>query len=158
MDFVVIGSFSFEVYFLSICCKGLFAYYMVIVIASWCRDYICIFYHFLFHFIGMLAAEAAFGAVHEGVNMETYWDSLKNSWVWEELRRARNYRPVSKSVHHFFSIMSPTYITPRSRKISFFFSLNLLNNLSWYHGTTFVQIFFPLSCRHLSMDLFPAWL
>ncbi|XP_031276928.1 electron transfer flavoprotein-ubiquinone oxidoreductase, mitochondrial isoform X2 [Pistacia vera] len=43
---------------------------------------------------GMLAAEAAFGAVHEGLNMETYWDNLKNSWVWEELRRARNYRPA----------------------------------------------------------------
>ncbi|KAJ0092764.1 hypothetical protein Patl1_26438 [Pistacia atlantica] len=43
---------------------------------------------------GMLAAEAAFGAVHEGLNMETYLDNLKNSWVWEELRRARNYRPL----------------------------------------------------------------
>lgn len=26
--------------------------------------------------------------------MQTYWDSLKSSWIWEELRRARNYRPV----------------------------------------------------------------
>ncbi|KAJ0033988.1 hypothetical protein Pint_25831 [Pistacia integerrima] len=42
----------------------------------------------------MLAAEAAFGAVHEGLNMETCWDNFKNSWVWDELRRARNYRPL----------------------------------------------------------------
>ncbi|MCL7023197.1 hypothetical protein MKW94_003982 [Papaver nudicaule] len=43
---------------------------------------------------GMLAAESAFGALHEGSNMETYWDNLKKSWVWEELRKARNYRPA----------------------------------------------------------------
>ncbi|XP_044497934.1 electron transfer flavoprotein-ubiquinone oxidoreductase, mitochondrial [Mangifera indica] len=43
---------------------------------------------------GMLAAEAAFGAIHEGLTMEAYWDNLKNSWVWQELRRARNYRPA----------------------------------------------------------------
>ncbi|GJT90517.1 electron transfer flavoprotein-ubiquinone oxidoreductase, mitochondrial [Tanacetum coccineum] len=43
---------------------------------------------------GMLAAESAFGVLHEGSNMKTYWDSLKNSWIWEELRRARNYRPA----------------------------------------------------------------
>ncbi|PWA78779.1 electron-transfer flavoprotein:ubiquinone oxidoreductase [Artemisia annua] len=43
---------------------------------------------------GMLAAESAFGVLHEGSNMQTYWDSLKSSWIWEELRRARNYRPA----------------------------------------------------------------
>ncbi|XP_022137933.1 electron transfer flavoprotein-ubiquinone oxidoreductase, mitochondrial isoform X2 [Momordica charantia] len=43
---------------------------------------------------GMLAAEAAFGTLHEGLKMEAYWDSLKDSWIWEELYRARNYRPA----------------------------------------------------------------
>lgn len=47
----------------------------------------------------MLAAEAAFGVLNEGLNMVTYWDTLQNSWVWEELRRARNYRPVSKAIY-----------------------------------------------------------
>ncbi|TXG72796.1 hypothetical protein EZV62_001375 [Acer yangbiense] len=42
----------------------------------------------------MLAAEAAFGVFNEGLNMETYWDTLQNSWVWEELHKARNYRPA----------------------------------------------------------------
>ncbi|XP_039010741.1 electron transfer flavoprotein-ubiquinone oxidoreductase, mitochondrial isoform X2 [Hibiscus syriacus] len=43
---------------------------------------------------GMLAAEATFDTLHEGSNMEAYWDALRNSWVWEELHRARNYRPA----------------------------------------------------------------
>ncbi|KAK9288002.1 hypothetical protein L1049_016447 [Liquidambar formosana] len=43
---------------------------------------------------GMLAAEAAFGVLNEGSNMEAYWDNLKNSWIWEELYKARNYRPA----------------------------------------------------------------
>ncbi|KAJ0810658.1 putative electron-transferring-flavoprotein dehydrogenase [Helianthus annuus] len=43
---------------------------------------------------GMLAAESAFGVLHEGSNMKTYWESLKSSWIWEELHRARNYRPA----------------------------------------------------------------
>ncbi|KAG8481293.1 hypothetical protein CXB51_026102 [Gossypium anomalum] len=38
---------------------------------------------------GMLAAEATFGVLHEGSNMEAYWDALRSSWVWEELHRAR---------------------------------------------------------------------
>ncbi|KAF6161899.1 hypothetical protein GIB67_020997 [Kingdonia uniflora] len=42
---------------------------------------------------GMLAAEAAFGVLHEGSSMQTYWDELKKSWIWEELNGARNYRP-----------------------------------------------------------------
>uniref|UniRef100_A0A2N9GC92 Electron transfer flavoprotein-ubiquinone oxidoreductase n=1 Tax=Fagus sylvatica TaxID=28930 RepID=A0A2N9GC92_FAGSY len=42
----------------------------------------------------MLAAEATFGVLHEGLNLETYWDALQNSWIWEELYRARNYRPA----------------------------------------------------------------
>ncbi|KAF2322067.1 hypothetical protein GH714_006186 [Hevea brasiliensis] len=43
---------------------------------------------------GMLAAEAAFGALHEGSNLELYWETLRNSWIWEELYKARNYRPA----------------------------------------------------------------
>ncbi|XP_076910510.1 electron transfer flavoprotein-ubiquinone oxidoreductase, mitochondrial-like [Bidens hawaiensis] len=43
---------------------------------------------------GMLAAESAFGVLHKGSNMKTYWESLKTSWIWEELHRARNYRPA----------------------------------------------------------------
>ncbi|XP_062173505.1 electron transfer flavoprotein-ubiquinone oxidoreductase, mitochondrial [Alnus glutinosa] len=43
---------------------------------------------------GMLAAEATFGVLHEGSKMETYWDALQKSWIWEELYRARNYRPA----------------------------------------------------------------
>lgn len=51
----------------------------------------------------MLAAEAGFGVLHEDSNMEIYWDTLRNSWVWQELQRARNYRPVSTAIHFFFS-------------------------------------------------------
>lgn len=43
---------------------------------------------------GMLAAEAAFGTLHGGLKMDVYWDSLQSSWIWEELYRARNYRPA----------------------------------------------------------------
>jgi flavin-dependent dehydrogenase len=51
----------------------------------------------------MLAAEAAFGVVNEGLDMNTYWDALRNSWIWEELYKARNYRPVSEATHcHFY--------------------------------------------------------
>ncbi|CAL5381660.1 unnamed protein product [Camellia sinensis] len=32
-------------------------------------------------------------AMKSGLNMETYWNNLKNSWIWEELYKARNYRP-----------------------------------------------------------------
>ncbi|CAL5428327.1 unnamed protein product [Camellia sinensis] len=42
---------------------------------------------------GMLVAEAAFSVLHAGLSMETYWNNLKNSWIWEELYRAWNYRP-----------------------------------------------------------------
>ena len=53
----------------------------------------------------MLAAEAAFGALHEGSNMNTYWDNLRGSWVWKELYAARNYRPVRNIIAHMvFSI------------------------------------------------------
>ncbi|PKA54009.1 Mechanosensitive ion channel protein 6 [Apostasia shenzhenica] len=45
-------------------------------------------------FPGMLAAEAAFKVLVDGGHMEVYWDSLKNSWIWEELYGARNYRPA----------------------------------------------------------------
>ncbi|KAK3019890.1 hypothetical protein RJ639_002939 [Escallonia herrerae] len=43
---------------------------------------------------GMLAAESAFGVLHDNLNMDTYWDSLRNSWIWKELYSARNYRPA----------------------------------------------------------------
>ncbi|XP_031380301.1 electron transfer flavoprotein-ubiquinone oxidoreductase, mitochondrial isoform X2 [Punica granatum] len=43
---------------------------------------------------GMLAAEAAFSALQEGSSMDMYWDALRKSWIWEELRLARNYRPA----------------------------------------------------------------
>lgn len=45
---------------------------------------------------GMLAAEAAFDVLHEDLNMDAYWNNLRNSWIWEELYRARNYRPAFK--------------------------------------------------------------
>ncbi|PWS21768.1 electron transfer flavoprotein-ubiquinone oxidoreductase, partial [Enterococcus faecium] len=43
---------------------------------------------------GMLAAEATFKTLVEGSSMELYWENLKKSWIWEELYRARNYRPA----------------------------------------------------------------
>ncbi|XP_058094222.1 electron transfer flavoprotein-ubiquinone oxidoreductase, mitochondrial [Magnolia sinica] len=43
---------------------------------------------------GMLAAEAAFNALQDGTDMDAYWDNLKRSWIWEELHKARNYRPA----------------------------------------------------------------
>ncbi|KAL5703423.1 electron-transferring-flavoprotein dehydrogenase [Ranunculus cassubicifolius] len=43
---------------------------------------------------GMLAAEATFGSLHEDSNMESYWEKLKKSWVWDELHKSRNYRPA----------------------------------------------------------------
>lgn len=47
---------------------------------------------------GMLAAEAAFGALSKDSDqqpsMELYWTSLKDSWVWKELHQVRNIRPV----------------------------------------------------------------
>lgn len=42
----------------------------------------------------MLAAEATFKSLVEGSSMELYWENLKKSWIWEELHKARNYRPV----------------------------------------------------------------
>jgi electron-transferring-flavoprotein dehydrogenase len=42
----------------------------------------------------MLAAEATFKALIEGSSMELYWENLKKSWIWEELHKARNYRPA----------------------------------------------------------------
>jgi electron-transferring-flavoprotein dehydrogenase len=42
----------------------------------------------------MLAAEATFKSLIEGSSMELYWENLKKSWIWEELHKARNYRPV----------------------------------------------------------------
>lgn len=51
----------------------------------------------------MLAAEVTFGALNEGLDMDMYWDALRNSWIWEELHKSRNYRPVSEAIHcHFF--------------------------------------------------------
>lgn len=43
---------------------------------------------------GMLAAEAAFSVLSEGSSMEVYWDFLRKSWIWKELKKVRNYRPA----------------------------------------------------------------
>ncbi|MEQ8399054.1 electron transfer flavoprotein-ubiquinone oxidoreductase [Thalassobaculum sp.] len=48
---------------------------------------------------GMLAAEAAFAALKDGtagngVMLNDYPERLKQSWVWDELHRARNIRPA----------------------------------------------------------------
>ena len=47
---------------------------------------------------GMLAAEAAFAALmsgnDEGGELTDYSQALENSWVYEELRKARNFRPA----------------------------------------------------------------
>ncbi|XP_030461310.1 electron transfer flavoprotein-ubiquinone oxidoreductase, mitochondrial isoform X1 [Syzygium oleosum] len=43
---------------------------------------------------GMLAAEAAFSVLTEGSSIEVYWDFLRKSWIWEELKKVRNYRPA----------------------------------------------------------------
>ncbi|MCO5571376.1 hypothetical protein L7F22_025116 [Adiantum nelumboides] len=47
---------------------------------------------------GMLAAEAAFATLSEEPesepNMEGYWKALRSSWVWDELYKARNFRPA----------------------------------------------------------------
>ncbi|KAG8369484.1 hypothetical protein BUALT_Bualt14G0018500 [Buddleja alternifolia] len=43
---------------------------------------------------GMLAAESVFRTLHEGSPLETFWDSLRSSWIWKELYNARNYRPA----------------------------------------------------------------
>ncbi|CAI0541113.1 unnamed protein product [Linum tenue] len=67
---------------------------------------------------GMLAAEAAFGTLLEGSNLDSYWTTLQNSWVWEELHKARNYRPafdhgfipgmaISAVEHYLFRGKSP---------------------------------------------------
>ena len=48
---------------------------------------------------GMLAAEAAFAAIAAADGempdavLESYPDSVRNSWVWQELQAARNFRP-----------------------------------------------------------------
>lgn len=46
----------------------------------------------------MVAGESAFNMLHKGSTMEAFWDNLRNSWVWSELYKARNYRPVSNYV------------------------------------------------------------
>jgi electron-transferring-flavoprotein dehydrogenase len=47
---------------------------------------------------GMLAAEAAFDALTgsssaAAADLEAYEDSMRDSWVWEELTKERNIRP-----------------------------------------------------------------
>lgn len=65
--------------------------------------------HLILHFAGMLAAEVTFGVLNEGLDMDTYWDTLRNSWIWEELFKSRNYRPVSEANHcpFFVFVSSP---------------------------------------------------
>ncbi|KAH7420630.1 hypothetical protein KP509_13G014800 [Ceratopteris richardii] len=47
---------------------------------------------------GILAAESAFATLMNAQdsepNMENFWSALKDSWIWDELYVARNYRPV----------------------------------------------------------------
>ena len=46
---------------------------------------------------GMLAGEAVFEALTTGVEdlvVSKYEHSIKKSWVWDELYRARNIRPA----------------------------------------------------------------
>ena len=50
---------------------------------------------------GMLAAEATFNALVEGSSMDLYWENLKKSWIWDELYRARNYRPVCGYYYYY---------------------------------------------------------
>ncbi len=50
---------------------------------------------------GMLAAEAAHAALAEGVDragnvLDAYPESVRGSWLWDELHRARNVRPAFK--------------------------------------------------------------
>jgi len=53
---------------------------------------------------GMLAAEAAFEAIHATdktkdvgpIVLKSYEDSLKKSWVWKELYEVRNVRKFTK--------------------------------------------------------------
>ena len=47
---------------------------------------------------GMLAAEAAFSALTTdagsgAASLDAYEDSMRSSWVWEELTKERNIRP-----------------------------------------------------------------
>ena len=47
---------------------------------------------------GMLAAEAAFSALTTdagsgAASLDSYEDSMRGSWVWEELTKERNIRP-----------------------------------------------------------------
>uniref|UniRef100_A0A3B1JJF1 Electron transfer flavoprotein-ubiquinone oxidoreductase n=1 Tax=Astyanax mexicanus TaxID=7994 RepID=A0A3B1JJF1_ASTMX len=58
---------------------------------------------------GMLAAEAIFSKLTDenlqsdtaGIHVPSYEESLKNSWVWKELRSVRNIRP---SFHNYFGL------------------------------------------------------
>jgi electron-transferring-flavoprotein dehydrogenase len=49
---------------------------------------------------GMIAAESIFDALHSGApghdELATYTEAFQNSWVYDELRRARNVRPAFK--------------------------------------------------------------
>lgn len=66
----------------------------------------------------MLAAEAAFGVLHEGLNMNAYWDNLRDSWVWKELYAARNYRPV-RNIMNIYPAHIGFYIIDPSWKIRY---------------------------------------
>ena len=78
----------------------------------------------------MLAAEATFHALHDGSSMETYWDNLKDSWIWEELYRARNYRPVSKANSSLYvSLISKLSSTSLACNSIGLLALQLMNRL-----------------------------
>ncbi|XP_002974941.2 electron transfer flavoprotein-ubiquinone oxidoreductase, mitochondrial isoform X1 [Selaginella moellendorffii] len=46
---------------------------------------------------GLLAAETAFEQLSKGsepAKLDSYWERLQNSWIWDELNAARNIRPA----------------------------------------------------------------
>nr|XP_023655009.1 electron transfer flavoprotein-ubiquinone oxidoreductase, mitochondrial [Paramormyrops kingsleyae] len=65
---------------------------------------------------GMLAAESIFQKITDehlqsetaGIHVPGYEDSLKNSWIWKELRAVRNIRP---SFHNYFGLYGGMFYT-----------------------------------------------
>lgn len=102
---------------------------------------------------GMLAAEATFKTLVEGSSMELYWENLKKSWIWEELYRARNYRPVCDYVcyrlpEHLFCLIKYSVIQAFEVRICSF---------CFFLSEAIEQTDLFIFCyRHLNMDLFQA--
>lgn len=75
----------------------------------------------------MVAGESAFNMLHKGSTMEAFWDNLRNSWVWSELYKARNYRPVSNYVYFFYHMIG------QYAKIDMYDSFLLTTKLVWIY-------------------------